>query len=269
MDLKNCGSRKDATDPSAISRLLGKDHDRFKIEYHKSIASTNTYAKELARQGAENGFTVLADSQSGGRGRLGRSFFSPEGSGIYMSVVLRPKMNFADSLKITAFAAVCVSDAIDALFGTESQIKWVNDIIIGNKKVCGILAEAGIDAQAPRLEYIVLGIGINVKRTAFPQELSEIAGSIEDFSDKTVSKNQLIAEILKNLSPLLDGEIPSDTMDRYRSRSLFLGRSVFTLSEPSVSGVAVEIDDGGALIIRSSDGALHKIAAGEVSVRSL
>ena len=145
----------------------------------------------------------------------------------------------------------------------------VNDIIIGNKKVCGILAEAGIDAQAPRLEYIVLGIGINVKRTAFPQELSEIAGSIEDFSDKTVSKKQLIAEILKNLSPLLAGEIPSDTMDRYRSRSLFLGRSVFTLSEPSVSGVAVEIDDGGALIIRSSDGALHKIAAGEVSVRSL
>lgn len=269
MNIKDHSLPKDEIDTSRICRYLGSCGKGYKIEYHKTIVSTNTYAKELAKKGAPNGFVVLAGSQSGGRGRMGRSFYSPEGTGIYMSLVLRPEMKLADTVKITTFAAVCICDVIDSLYGTESQIKWVNDIMIGGKKVCGILTEAEFDSVRSVFDHIVLGIGINIKKVDFPADIIGIAGSIEEFSDKKCSQNELVALILKNLSPLLDGDIPKGSMDAYRARSLFLGKEVFTLSEPSLSGVAEEIDDSGALIIRSSDGSLHKIAAGEVSVRKL
>ena len=267
MNVEDSSYINNEIDTSEICRLLGSFSNSYKIEYHKTIVSTNTYAKELAQKGIQNGFVVLAGSQSGGRGRMGRSFYSPEDTGIYMSLVLRPEIKASDTVKITTFAAVCISDAIDSLYGTHSQIKWVNDIMIGGKKVCGILTEAEFDSARSIFDHIVLGIGINIKKVKFPSEIADIAGSIEEFSDKKCSKNELVAKILKNLSSLLDGNIPKGSMDSYRARSLFLGKEVFTLSDPSVSGTATEIDDSGALIIRSSDGSLHKIAAGEVSVR--
>ena len=260
--------RRDRAHKARISRMLGSPLARgYRMECHKSLPSTNTYLKELAGRGADTGLVVIAESQSGGRGRMGRSFYSPDGSGIYMSILLPPLKSTEDTTKITAFAAVCVSEAIDSLYSVKSEIKWVNDIILSGKKVCGILTESVFDSSKSKISHVVLGIGINKKRAPFPDELSSIAGSIENYSAERHTKDALIARILTGLSPLLSGEIPADTMDRYRSRSNLLGKEVFTLTSPEISGLAAEISDKGELVIKDSLGTLHRIGAGEVSVR--
>lgn len=239
----------------------------FAVEYHKTIGSTNTYLKQLARAGAQNGTVVVADAQSNGRGRLGRSFFSPEGAGLYMSVLLRGALDIECVSKITPFAAVCVCEAINTCCGVRAGIKWVNDIIIKGKKVCGILAEAERSQDRDAPDFVVLGIGVNLKRSAFPEELSDIAGALEDFCSAPPERDALMREILGGLSPLLCGRVPEDTMKKYREGSILVGKSVYTLSEPSVSGICEDINDDGALIVRESNGILRKISAGEVSIR--
>ena len=239
----------------------------YTVEYHKTLGSTNTYLKELARAGAPNGTVVVAEAQSAGRGRYGRSFFSPEGAGIYMSVLFRASLSPEAVSRITPFAAVCVCEAIESVCKIKAGIKWVNDIIINGKKVCGILAEAERSQKDGAPEFVVLGIGLNAKRSAFPEELSGIACALEELCDTAPDKDELISEMLERLSPLLCGTVPHDSMEKYRERSIFIGKSVYTLSEPSVSGIAEDIDENGALLVRKKDGALQKISAGEVSIR--
>lgn len=265
---KELSPRRHAISVRKIERALGKDRRIYKIEYHDRLASTNDTAKEQTALSAANGKVIIADTQSSGRGRMGRSFYSPAGTGIYMSVILRPERKFSDTAGITAFCAVCVCDAIDSLYGVSSQIKWVNDVMLDEKKVCGILAEGKISPDGNGLEHVILGIGINVAPSPFPDEIANIAASLEAFSDERPPRARLISAILKNLSPLLSGKLPDGFMDSYRARSLILGREVRTLSTPSVCGVAESIDGGGALLIRTPDGELHKIVAGEVSVRT-
>ena len=256
-----------------ITRENGKkakefEFNRYTVEYLDSVDSTNTYAKARARGGARNGHVVIASAQSAGRGRMGRSFFSPDSSGIYMSVIFRGLADLPKNAgRITAFAAVCVCEAISELFGINARIKWVNDVLIEGKKVCGILTESSIDSSSLSFDHTVIGIGINVERTSFPPELEAIACSIKDHSDSKAGKRELIAEILKRLSPLLDGEVPADTMDKYRERSALIGKEVFTLGNPSIRGTAVAIDDSGSLIIRQTDGSNITLSAGEISVR--
>lgn len=239
----------------------------YTCEYYDCIDSTNERAKALAAKGSKAGTVVIAGSQSAGKGRLGRRFVSPAGSGIYMSVIFRPKMKNTDAVKITTFAAVCVCEAVDALFGTSCMIKWVNDILIDGKKICGILAESGFDGMSGKLDHTVLGIGINLKRTCFPEELRNIAASVEDFSDIRASKEELVYLILEKLSPLLSGDIPSDNMEKYRSRSILLGKEVYALNAPELCGTAEGIDDSGAIIIKDRDGIRHIVSSGEVSIR--
>lgn len=242
----------------------------YSVEYHESIDSTNTYAKERARNGAPNGSVIIASHQSAGRGRMGRSFFSPESSGIYMSVLFRNVNELKSSPgRITSFAAVCVCDAINDVFGIDAQIKWVNDVMINEKKVCGILTESSFDASSASLEYVVVGIGINVERTVFPAELSDIACSIKDYSSKNADKSELAAEILQRLAPLLNGAIPNDAMERYRALSCLLGKEIFTLGEGSIKGKAITVNDEGALIVETEGGETVSISAGEVSVRAI
>ena len=264
----NFGRTRHSLSTRKIARSLGAHRHSYKIEYHSTLASTNDLAKEQASGGAENGRVVIADRQTAGRGRMGRSFYSPAGNGIYMSVILKPERPIADTAGVTTFCAVCVSNAINALYGVSSQIKWVNDVLLSGKKVCGILAEGKPCTDQSGFEYVVLGIGINVSPSPFPEEISGIAASLESFSDARPCRAQIIAEVLKNLSPLLSGDLPDGFMDVYRSRSLLLGKEVRTLSSPALCGVAEDIADDGALIIRSSDGTLHRIIAGEVSVRA-
>ena len=237
------------------------------MEIHESIASTNTRAKELAAKGAPHGFLVAADTQSGGRGRFGRPFFSPERAGIYISFILRPRMPAEKAVMITSMAAVAVAQAIEALADADVKIKWVNDLYISDRKVCGILSEASMDFESGQLEYVVLGIGVNVGRIGFPEELRNIATSIFNETGAAVSRNRLIAEIANQLETLWDGLETASFMDEFRSRSNVIGRQVAVLrGSERFEAVAVDIDDQGRLVVRT-DAGLEYLGSGEISLK--
>lgn len=238
--------------------------------YLEETDSTNRYLKELAVEGAEEGTVVIADKQSAGRGRLGRSFFSPEEKGIYMSVLLRPEISLERSVLITSMAAVAVARAIEKVCGLPSKIKWVNDIFLNKKKVCGILTEAGIDEARQTLSYAVLGIGVNVGSMEFPEELREIATSVSYECGFAVKKEALIDEILKELElwypTLWDGSF----LEESKARSILLGKEIRVVDEMHPEGgysaKAVDINELGNLIIER-DGSTQVLNSGEVSIR--
>ncbi len=228
------------------------------ITVFDAIPSTNTHLAALARAGEKEGRVILAETQTAGRGRLGRSFFSPAGSGIYMSLLLRPRTS--DAGQLTTLAAVVVSDAISRVCGIEVGIKWVNDLIFAQKKLCGILAEGVVG------EFMVIGIGINVKKSAFPPELADIATSLEDILGVAPDRNRLVAEILCGFAAAdLEGTVH---MDKYRRRSLTLGKTVTVLSTGETVRV-LAIEDDGALRVEDATGQLRHISSGEVSVRNV
>lgn len=244
----------DKLDAAVIARLSGLSPSL--ISVFDSLPSTNTYLSERAGQGAENFCTVLAESQTAGRGRMGRSFFSPMGSGIYMSLVLRPKALHAG--RLTTLAAVVVSDAIFRVCGIKVDIKWVNDLLFGGKKLCGILAESAGGG------FAVLGIGINVKRSAFPSELRDIATSLEDICGTPPDRNLLVAEILKGF---MSADLDSFShMADYRRRCVTLGKEAYIVSSGETITV-LDVADDGALIVRGADGNQKTVFSGEVSVR--
>jgi len=232
--------------------------------------STNRYVKELATAGAQEGTVVIANKQSAGRGRLGRSFFSPEEKGVYMSILLRPDIELSKAVLITSMAAVAVARAVERVSGIPAQIKWVNDIFLNKKKVCGILTEAGIDAERQMLNYAVLGIGVNVGTMEFPEELKEIATSVSNECGFEVKKEALIDEILKELEQwyptLWDGSFLAES----RSRSILLGKEITVIDETvpggSYTAKAVDINELGNLIIER-DGVTQVLNSGEVSIR--
>lgn len=237
------------------------------VELHNSIDSTNKRAKALACEGASHGTLVLADSQSQGKGRMGRSFFSPPHSGIYMSMILRPHMPAEQGVLITSMAAVAVAEAIEQIAACHVGIKWVNDLYIQGRKVCGILCEAGVDLESGGLDHVILGIGINVAAMRFPEELADIATSIENETHTSVSRNRLIAEIIDRLNILYDQLQSRSFMAEYRDRSIVIGRDVWVLrGGESFRAHALDIDDSGHLIAQS-EGGIQILESGEVSLR--
>ncbi|MBO5270351.1 MAG: biotin--[acetyl-CoA-carboxylase] ligase [Clostridia bacterium] len=241
---------------------------RYHVAVYPVLPSTNATVRALACDGAPTGTVIFAEQQTAGRGRMGRAFFSPPGSGIYMTVLLRPQLSPADASMITTFAAVATARAIERATGIAVSIKWVNDLWIGERKVCGILAESALDETGRRFSYVALGIGINVKETAFPPELCEIATSLEHECGASVDRVRLAGYLLEALSPLLDGEIPASHMDEYRRRSLILGREITVISgENRFPAVARRIEDDGNLIVQTADGREVRVVAGEVSLK--
>lgn len=241
-----------------------------RIEVFKTIDSTNNYGKVLAGQKAEHGTLVLSDMQTGGRGRLSRPFYSPAGAGIYMSLLLRPKLPLEQSVMITSCAAVAVAQAVERITGAETKIKWVNDVFTGGKKLCGILTEAGMDFESGTLDYAVVGMGINVTNKAFPEELKDVATSIEMECQKDFSRNQLIAEVLNVFEPYYEQLSEKKFLDEYIRRSNILGKEVTVYEGTSFyPATAVAIDEAARLIIRTPDGTEKALNSGEVSVRSL
>ena len=227
--------------------------------------STNRVAKELAIKGAKEGTLVVAKRQSGGKGRLGRSFFSPEG-GIYMSMILRPTIPAARALLITTCAAVAVARAMERVCDVTAGIKWVNDIFVNGKKVCGILAEAGLNPDSEIPEYVVLGIGINVKKQAVPEELKDIAGCLEE-NGQTVLNEDLIAAIWEEFGTLYQNLSTAVFMEEYKQRSILMGREVTVLATVGdYRAVVTDIDKEGHLVIRHGDRE-EILSSGEVSVR--
>ena len=211
----------------------------------------------MAEAGAPHGTVVIADSQSMGRGRLGRSFFSPSGTGVYMSIVLRPELTSEEAPQLTSLAAVAVSEAIELVAKVNVKIKWVNDIFLNKKKICGILTEASLDFES----------GINVGSTDFPEELSEIATSIENETPSKISRNHLIAEILNSLDRLLPEIKSGRYLEEVRNRSLVIGQDITVIKgSESYRAKALAIDNKGALIIEGPKG-IEALSSGEISIR--
>lgn len=213
-----------------------------------SVSSTNTYLKELARRGAPHGTVVIADHQTEGRGRLGRSFASPEGQGLYLSVLLRQ----APDLRLTPMAAEAVRRAVLEASGLQSEIKWINDLVVGGKKLCGILTELCGDA-------VIVGVGINCKGVPH-----EIATSLED-AGHPCGRSRLAAAVIGQLS-----EMSPAWLEEYRTHCLTIGQDVQLIQNGTVRlARADDVDDTGALLVTLQDGTTERIFSGEVSVRGL
>lgn len=222
--------------------------------------STNLKVKEMAQRGAAEGVTLIVERQTGGRGRLGRSFHSPEG-GLYLSTLLRPIT--PDPGRITCCAAVAAARAIESLCNAKIDIKWVNDLYLNGRKVAGILAE-GVLSPDGALVAVVLGIGINVGEMPFPDELQSIATSLgnEGFA---LAREDLAAAFLNELT---DALTDLTAMEEYRRRNLVLGRQVTVLrGGETYAATACSITDAGYLLVQDENGNTHTLSSGEVSVR--
>lgn len=209
-----------------------------KIQVYKSLESTNKTAKEMAVAGAEHGTIIISDCQTMGRGRYSRNFFSPSGGGVYMSIVLRPEaMHFKNPSAVTAFAAVSVCEAIESISAKAPKIKWVNDIFIDGKKVCGILTEAVTDFESGGLDWVVLGIGINVYTPTedFPSDLQPLATSIYLDEKMPGVRNRLSAEIINRI--LGFETLPSETeiFEKYKKRLMMLGKEITVIQNQMVT----------------------------------
>ena len=237
------------------------------LEIHDRIDSTNNRAKALAADGAPHGLTVIAEAQTGGKGRLGRSFFSPEGTGIYMTVILRPDCAPEKANLLTSMAAVAAARAVEKVSGADVKIKWVNDLYLNDKKICGILTEAGLGQEAGRLAYAVVGIGINAGKMEFPPELRDVATSVANETGISPDRNRLIAEVLNELE-ILFGDLETGAfLAESRRRSNILGRTVTVIrGEERYPARAVDIDGQGRLIVETERGRTC-LDSGEVSIR--
>lgn len=237
------------------------------MEIHGLIDSTNNRAKALAAEGAPHGTAVIAETQSGGKGRLGRSFFSPAHTGIYLSYILRPDCEPERAAMLTSLAAVAAARAIEAVADTNVKIKWVNDLYIGGRKICGILSEAGMGQDAGKPDYVVVGIGINVGKIDFPPELADIATSIGNETGTVPDRNRLIAEISNQMEELY-GQLESGAfLEESRRRSNVIGQEITVIDgEKEYPAFAEDIDDQGRLVIRTAEG-ITRLGYGEVSLK--
>ena len=241
--------------------------------YFESIDSTNTRAKELAAQGAPHGTILLADQQTGGRGRLGRSFHSPAGSGIYMSLILRPNCPAAELMHLTCAAAVALCDAVEDAVSQRPGIKWTNDLVLGGRKIAGILTELGFNARG-LVDYAVIGIGINCTQAEadFPEEIRDMAGSLASVTGQEIDRVKIAAAMMDALyrmdQALLTGK--TTMLDRYRRDCITLGKEVSVVKPGEIRhGTALDIDDEGALLVRFVDGHSEYVNSGEVSIRGM
>ena len=241
-----------------------------KIQVHKSLESTNKTAKEMAVAGAEHGTIIISDCQTMGRGRYSRNFFSPSGGGLYMSIVLRPEaMHFKNPTSVTAFAAVSVCEAIESISTKVPRIKWVNDIFIDGKKVCGILTEAVTDFESGGLDWVVLGIGINVhtRTEDFPCDLQSIATSIYPDEKMSGVRNRLSAEIINRI--LGFETLPSETeiFEKYKKRLMVLGKKITVIqNQVEYKATAIDVDSVGHLIVKDENGEIVTLSSGEIRV---
>jgi len=229
------------------------------VRAYDAIDSTNLCAKAWAREGAHHGDWVIAAMQTNGRGRLGRTFESPGDAGIYMTVILFPAEDVIPLLTIAA--GVAVAEAIESLAGVQPRIKWVNDLLIGGKKVCGILAEGVTSLDGTR--GAVVGIGVNLKKEALPESLSAIAGALEG----NISRDELAARIRENLLFWANAEKKRAMIEKYRSLSCLVGKTIqYCENGAWKTGFAHDIGENGELIVRDDGGALHALIAGEVTL---
>lgn len=233
------------------------------VYLHRTIDSTNDEAKRLIASGKKGSALVVAEGQSAGRGRRGRQFFSPELTGIYMTFSFPTNMPLTDAVGITTATAVAVHLAIKDLTDIETEIKWVNDLYLGGKKICGILTEAISDFESGCVQNMIIGIGINYQTTNFPRELQDVAASL---SPTGISRNRMVARIVDRLLDVLNGEV--DYLEIYRAHSMVLGKDiVYERDGVKTEARALDIDDNGGLVVEHRDGSRATLTSGEISLR--
>lgn len=238
-----------------------------------SIDSTNTRARELARQGAPHGTVLIADRQTGGRGRRGRSFHSPAGVGIYMSAILRFHCAPQEIMHLTCAAAVAMCEAVESATGLRPGIKWTNDLVLGKRKIAGILTELGFGSGGT-VDFAVIGIGMNCcqRPCDFPEDIRSIAGSLASVSGREIDRARVAAAMMDALywmdRELLDEK--ASVLERYRARCITIGQEVALVRGDEIRhGRALDIDPAGALVVAFSDGHTEAVNSGEVSVRGM
>lgn len=242
------------------------------IHRFKTIESTNTYAKELAAQGAPHGTVVVAEHQTGGRGRLGRSFFSPAGTGLYLSMILRPQHSPQELMHLTCAAAVAACDAVESATGLRPGIKWTNDLVHEGRKLGGILTELGFSGE--ELDYAIVGIGINCNQsqTDFPADLQNIATSLSTVTGKPVDVSKLEDTLINSLVHTFDKLVAqrNQIMNRYRTDCVTIGQDICVINGKNVCHAkALSVEDNGSLRIQLPDGSEELVSTGEVSIRGM
>lgn len=282
----------DIVSAQGIAKYLGPLCDELEITVLPVVDSTNTYIRERAQNGElQDGYTVLANRQTGGKGRLGRSFFSPPDTGVYLSMLLRPKNYSAEqAMRITTIASVAACEAIESVSNNTASIKWVNDVYIGKKKVVGILTEASFGLEDGLLDHAVLGIGFNAyaPKEGFPDELKDIICAVFD-EPEADGKNRLAAAFLNFFMKYYTAQDPDYYIKKYRQKSMVIGQpiTVYKRGLPSAAktaagsaqgsapssescglpALALDIDDHGGLIVRYEDGTEETLSSGEISIR--
>ena len=253
-----------------IEKYLEPICSGLKLSVFPTLDSTNTLVRDKAADGAPEGYTVIAGSQTGGRGRSGRSFYSPADTGIYLSLLLRPCCySPSQAVRLTTMAAVAVCEAIEAVSEKKALIKWVNDIYVDNKKVCGILTEASFGLEDGFLEYAVLGVGINVSppKGGFPPELESVASSIFD-QPQNDGKNRLAAEFLNRFMTHYSLLEKGCYIQEYRNRSFVIGKRIQVILPQQIrEALALDVDQDCQLLVEYENGKREYLSSGEISVK--
>ncbi len=256
---------------AGVKKYLEPQQQGLDIEVHKIVTSTNTVLRERANDGAAEGKVIISGEQSQGKGRLGRSFFSPSDSGLYMSILLRPDMTAADAVKITTAAAVSVAMAIEKYSELKPSIKWVNDIYINGRKICGILTEASLSMENGGVEYAVLGIGVNTYEPdgGFPDEIKDIAGAV--FKNRQSDmRNKLAAEIINIFMRLYRSFGENSFYPEYRKRLLWVGERINIIKGSVITpAVMLGADENCRLHVRYDNGKEEYVSSGEISIRKV
>ena len=257
---------KDAILSHLNPQYLWKEH----LHWFDTIGSTNDYLKELARQGAPHGTVVIADQQTGGHGRMGRSFQSPGGMGVYMSILLRPDCPASELMHLTCAVAVAMCDAVENACGLRPGIKWTNDLVSGKKKLGGILTELGLSSTGT-VTYTIIGIGINCNQQPqdYSPEIRDIAASLSMVTGTTVDRFRLAAAMMEAIWQLELGQKEA-LLRRYREDCITLGQDIVLVRGDEIRrGKALDIDNSGALLVSFENGSIEAVSSGEVSVRGM
>lgn len=249
--------------------LSEKTKSRLNINTVRSIGSTNKEVKNVALSGEGEGYLLACGHQSEGKGRLGRSFYSPEDTGVYMSLLLRPSIKPQNAVLITTAAAVSVCNALTRLGVENASVKWVNDIFIGDKKVCGILTEAAFDIENNMLDHAILGVGINMypPKEGFPEDIKAVAGAVFTEREEDL-RNRFIAFFVESFMEYYENLENKAFMEEYSRRCFVLGKDIHIIRGSEITRAkAVSLDENCGLIVKKENGETETISSGEISVR--
>lgn len=253
---------KNITSAQSIKSKMKTSAD---VLYYPSVDSTNNECKRLLAHGKQGVFLVVSDCQTAGRGRQGKAFVSPANTGIYFSLVIRPNTSFKNAVTATTAASVAVCMAVEELTDKKPVIKWVNDVYLDGRKICGILTEAITNFEDGTVESVIVGIGINLKEGAFPKELKDIVG----FLDADINKNLLVARVIDNLVKINTGDYKT-FIDYYRTHSMVIGQKIRIIKgDEQIEATALAIDQQGGLEVQLENGEKTVLRSGEISIRKI